>query len=93
MTVSLQEVIGKPVEVIFQSLFVKTDLGQLQEIVLKIIQISADRLSVKTIPGITNRVVEIATRSNLELGEYFHYMLVHLDQTVRKPLPFSNSST
>ena len=66
------------------------DLSQLQEVILEIIQIPTDRLLVKPLPGVADRVVQIPPSRNLKVREDLQYPFVEIDQTAGKVLGLPN---
>ena len=81
----------EPLEIVLKGLLVEVDGHEFQEVVLEVIQVPPDRLLVEPAARITDREVHVAGGADLETGQVFEYLPVHLDQPVRKPTLFATN--
>ncbi len=79
-----QQELDQRLEVVLQSGLAERDVGQLEEVVLEVVQVPQDRLAVERIPGIGDGVVHHPTAPDLEPWQPADHVAVYGHHRVGK---------
>src|SRR5258708_12523635 len=74
----LQEEIGQPVKIIFESLLVERNRGEAQKIVFEIVEVPVDGLAVEAAARVADGVIQVAPGLHLKAGQLRNDLAVML---------------
>ncbi|MNC86978.1 hypothetical protein D3C83_26710 [compost metagenome] len=79
IVIRVQQELRQAAEIVFQNLFIEGNSGELEKIVLKVVQVPGNGLTIEACPRVTHLVIETAARFDLESRQQFDHGPVSLD--------------